>query len=706
MTEQPISSTTLDSNFITFNGHKGQERHNKLVAFVKSQHDKIKSNRSQLERQWYLNMAMYAGRQNVVAQSLNAGGGQVTRLVTPKAPYWRVRMVVNKVRPTIRTELAKLTASKPNASVIPASSDDDDLFASYAGEQIWESFYQNKKANVILRRALFWTLLTGNGFIKDYWDQSIIDTESQTQGDIQIEPVTPFHIFVPSFVEEEIENQPFAIHAMTKTVDWVALRFEKGLNGKDIKPDTVDAGSILNNAFLNLIGAKQNVADMVLCYELWAKPGELKEFPNGVMLTLVGDQIVQAFEGFPYQHGDYPFTKFEHIPTGKFYAESVITDLIPIQREYNRTRSQIIEAKNRMAKPQLLAPAGSINVAKITTEPGQVIEYKLGYNPPTPLPLQALPSYVLQELDRSQIDWDDISRQHEVTRGQVPPGVTAATAISFLQEQDDTALSHTVDSIERGMEKIAKHVLSYAVQFWDVPRMIKTVGSDGSFDTLMLKGSALRGNTDIRMEAGSGLPTSKAAKQAFILDLMKMGFIDPNKGLEVMQIGGIQKIYDQIQVDTRQAQRENLRLKTVSPEIWAQHQEAQMMNMMQVPDVNAPQMPFLPNDPSTVPPEGSPVANTMQPGATLPALVPVNDWDNHAVHIDTHNKYRKSQQYELLPQEAKMAFEEHVQHHKAALMVTMPPPVAEDGTEQQQGAQSNQFDGLLPQSQGDVISNG
>ena len=84
------------------------------------------------------------------------------------------------------------------------------------------------------------------------------------------------------------------------------------------------------------------------------KPGAHKDFPEGGYITLVDDTIVAIHPGLMYSHGEYPFTKFEHIPTGKFYTESTITDIIPVQREYNRTRSQIIEAKNRMAKPQLI----------------------------------------------------------------------------------------------------------------------------------------------------------------------------------------------------------------------------------------------------------------------------------------------------------------------------------------------------------------
>jgi hypothetical protein len=652
----------------------GRAEHDAIVAWVKEQYKKIKNDRTKIERQWYTNLAFYYGKQNV--QPIDIAGS--TRLVTPNAPYWRARPITNKVRPIIRTELAKVTAQKPSASVVPASSEDADLFAAQAGEQIWDSIYRSKRVRSVLRRAAFWTLICGNGFIKDYWDPTTIDPQSGQQGDICIKPETPFHIFVPDLREEDIEGQPFVIHATTKSVDFCRLNYEKGLNGREIKPNASAAAEILDNAFLNLVGANEVSRDQVLCLEVWAKPGAIRRFPHGALITIVGDQIVQATPGWPYEHSEYPFAKLDHIPTGKFYSDSVVTDLISLQREYNRTRGQIIEAKNRMAKPQLVAPQGSLDPSKITTEPGQVILYRQGFTPPQPLPLQGLPNYVLQELDRIQSDMDDISGQHEVSKGNVPPGVTAATAISYLQEQDDTKLSHTVESIEDAMEKVAHHSLSHVVQYWDVPRMVKIVGTDGAFDTMMLKNSDLRGNTDIRMEAGSALPTSKAAKQAFIMDLMKMGFIDPAKGLEVMEIGGVQKLYDQIQVDIRQAQRENLKMRAVTEEMLMQHITTTQPETVPNPDPMAQD----PNDPI------NPSETQVEP----PPIVPVNTWDEHGVHIETHNKFRKSQAFEQLPDFVKAIFEEHVQMHKEAQMGDMAMFGGDPNDPAMSGDPSFQFD--------------
>lgn len=640
-TSNQDASTELAAN-------KQQKR---IVDWAKQQYERAKQARSGTERQWYLNLAFYFGKQNMVPrqnQSLitTASG----TLYTPPAPYYRVRPVINRIRPTVRTELAKLTAQRPTAYVIPASSEDRDLFAAQAGEQVWDSLYRKHEFKRVLRKALFWTLTCGTGWVKTYWDPTKVDADSEQMGDICFEAETPFHIFVPDLREQELEQQPFIIHAQLKSIDWVKLNFPM----LKLNFPSKTGEEILEDSWLNMVGAtSSNDQHKVLILEVWVKPRKVAMFPEGAVFTVVGDELAQGMYGWPYGHQKYPFSKIDHIPGGKFYSDSSIVDLIPLQREYNRTRGQIIEAKNRMAKPQLAAEKGSIDPSKITSEPGQVVLYTPGFNPPQPIPLQTLPSYVLQELDRILLDWSDIAGIHEVSQGQVPPGVSAATAISYLQEQDETKLSHTVESLEMAVEKSAQMALGYVGQFWDASRTVKVTGLDGTFDVMAFRGSDLRGNTDIKVESGSALPVSRAAKQALIMDFMKMGFIQPDEGMEVLELGGINKIYDRLQIDKKQAQRENLKMAKVSLDLLDMHlqQEIERINNTEADTITEEGVP-LDIDGDPIPPD---------------LIVPVNTYDNHAIHIMVHNDYRKSQSFENQPQHIKELFDQHVNQHLASL---------------------------------------
>lgn len=641
----PDNPTGLKSvGFFTEKGRKADKQREILAAIGLQWFNQCQSERVKQERQWYLNLSFFYGNQHVQFRQLQGAGP--FDLYTPKAPYYRVRMVINQIRRAVRKEISRLTAQKPNAFVVPSSTEDADVFAAQAGEQIWDSLWRRLKFNRTLREAVFWQTVCGNGFVKSYWDAKKIDVSSGAEGDICIHNVTPFHIFVPDLMTTEIEDQPYLIHARVEHNSKIKQLF--GIDVISNKLDSVDEG-LQNVMGVNRINTKK---EQSIILEIWVKPGYLPEMPNGGMFTIAADQLVQGFDQWPYEHGQYPFSKLDAMPTGKFYTTSVVEDLLPLQRELNRTRGQLIEAKNRMSKPQLLAVKGSVDPRKITTEPGQVIEYSIGFDPPQPLPLQNLPSYVTEEINRLYTDIADITGQHEVSNGSTPPGVTAATAISFLQEQDESLIASHYTSIEETVEKVAAQSLNYVKMFWDEARSVKIVGLEGTFDVQTFKGADLRGNTDIRVESGSALPTSRAAKQAFILDLMKMGFIPPEEGLEIMEVGGLNRIYEKIQVDKRQAQRENLKMRVVTEEDMQMHMmEFQMNNPQATKDVDS--------------------GLNLEP----PPIVPVHTYDNHQIHIEVHNMYRKSQAFETASPVTKALFEQHVRDHEEAMANMMIHPL-------------------------------
>jgi hypothetical protein len=647
--------TLTSIGMFTDESRNAEKVREKLASIGMEWFHQCQNERTRQERQWYLNLAFFYGNQYVKFRQQS----DKFDLYVPPAPYYKVRATINQVRKIVRKEVARLTSQQPNAFVVPSSTEDADVFAAQAAEQIWGSLWRRLKFNKVLREAVFWQATCGNGFIKHFWDSTKKEhSSSEIWGDISIKAETPFHIFVPELLETEVEEQPYLIHAQIRNKSWV-----KQYLGVDITNQNLDS---VDEGLLNVMGVSRlnNKKEQAIVLEVWVKPGFIGDLPDGGMFTIAANQVVQGFDSWPYSHGQYPVTKLDGIPTGKFYNTAIIEDLIPLQRELNRTRSQIIEAKNRMAKPQLTAQQGSINPKRITTEPGQIIEYKLGFDPPQPLPMQGLPSYVTEEVNRIYTDMADISGQHEVSKGQVPPGVTAATAISFLSEQDESLISNHYDSIEEGVEKVAAQCLSYVKDYWDEERTVKVTGLEGVFDVLTFKGSDLKGNTDIRVESGSALPTSRAAKQAFISDLMKMGFIDPQEGLEVMEIGGLNKIYERTQVDRRQAQRENLKMRTVKEEDMQAHMEQWTLRSEE-----------LQKDAET--------------GLRLdpPLIIPVHTYDNHQIHINEHNLYRKSQAFENADELTKIIFEEHVRSHEEALVNIMSqhPLAGTDSSEEEMG---------------------
>jgi hypothetical protein len=122
-----------------------------------------------------------------------------------------------------------------------------------------------------------------------------------------------------------------------------------------------------------------------------------------------------------------------------------------------------------------------------------------------------------------------------------------------------------------------------------MPRKIRTVGSDGAFDALMLSGQGHRQRHRHPVEPGSSMGKSKAAQEAKIMDMFATGIIqDPSMALRLLEVGGVQKVQDTLATAEKKAQRENMKMKMLKPQdlqaALAQHQQEVQAHLMQDPE--------------------------------------------------------------------------------------------------------------------------
>lgn len=667
--------------------------------------------RINFERQWHQNIAFYFGRQWIVLSRTPASSGGFMLAEQPAEDKWRVRHTANRVKRIIRTELTKLSKEEPQFYCLPASTDESDRAAAQAGDSIADWLMHNKYFNKKRMEATLWSVLCGTSFLKNWYDENKLELDGQP-GKIDFDAVTAFHLFVPHLQMVDIQEQPDVIHAKGMTPEEIYLCYDK-----EVKPSDNTMSTIMDSRFLTSMGIKQSKNEATkMCYvkEVWTKP--CKDFPNGAMFVISESDLLYCYEppvdptvgmemppgapvgvtqpslpfegstvgvttdtgneptvqfdvkgmtgqnyAFPYRHGRYPFAKIDHIPTGMFYATSVIQDLIPLQKEYNRTRSIMLENRNMAGKPQWSYTKGAFDPKHFTAKPGLLLPLNLSFEPPKPLEQPPLPPNVTQELEVIKQDMDDVSAQFEVAKGRTPPGVEAASAIAYLQEENDTVLHHTIVSLEAAVQETGVQVLANVYDYWDKERIINLTSKNQSYEVTKFKGAMINPLTDFRVEAGSMAPRSVAAKQAFLTELVKLGVIDFRQAAKYLQMSETNKMYEEMLLDDRHAQRENMKMadgeSLEKPGESVPVQGPMGMTMMKT-------MPKM----ETVKDEfGNDIIdpNTQQPQMYI---ITTNSFDNHDVHVRVHQDYMKTEEYELLPPNIQQIFEDHVDEHKREML--------------------------------------
>ena len=572
-----------------------------------------------LLQQWAVNIAYLTGKQWVAYDKSSR------KIVEKPKESWEERVTVNRIRPIIRTELAKITKSKPQFNVIAASNEEEDIDSSKVGTQALDFIWRNSNMDEKRFKSALWQITTGTGIVKTWWNDKLGDEaqlntlddqgefsldeqgqevmQAQKLGDIDNSVVSPFDFtFDPSATE--FDEAKWCCENKLRTVDYVKENYEV-----DVAPDDgLSATNIFNGMLANVNGQASDykpvkVKDGVMVKEYW----ELKsvKYPKGRHITIANGKLLQ-YEDNPYDRLPYFFFAHNLVP-GRVYGSSNIEDLIPIQKEYNKTRTQRRLNQTRTGNQRMLVEANSL-IDEPTNEPGEIVEYRMGKNKPTWETPPPEPGHIQAELELQLRDFEDVSGIHEVSQGTSPAGVKSGIAISFLQEQDETKFGPIVHNIESTYEKWAQFVLVLIQKNYIEPRMIKIVGKNNQVEVKEFQGSDLKGNTDVKVVAGSAMPKSTAARQDFVLSLWDRKIIsDPQKALKLLEFGAIEEVFEDLSIDVNQAKAE--------------------------------QKQWLKGDFSHQ----------------------TRDFYNHEIHIAEHNKYRKSDDYEK--SQSQQQVDDHVAQH-------------------------------------------
>ena len=648
--------------------------------------DELERQRELIARQWKLNLAFYKGKQYVF---YNRKSRRIESLPTDEGdkPRYRVRLVANQIAPHSHGLLARLVKSKPQFYATPGQSSYEAMKATEVAEALldywWDAFDLSSKRE----EAMLWAIICGNGFWKISWDDHtgesvklMVEPESGQpivnpllehffkrrleeaglepeqfeqevfEGDIKVDVMSPFDILLDDSAKVfEDCSYAFCLHPMSP--EDIQKRYGVKLPADAINeyPDETLPGVFGNNE----AKSKKNVRMVYVGYFL---PGA--KYPEGRVVAFTKKPNVVLMDApWPYPFKRLPLVKFPGVRVpGQLWDRSVVEDAIPLQKELNRTLSQIVEYKNLTLKPQMLAPVGSLR-QRITDEPGAIFEYNpVAGRVPEAIPLPGLPPYVYDHLQDLGARMKDLFGLTEILQGDVPPNVEAGVAIDLLQEAAVDRLAPQILMMEKSLELAGNLMLELAQKYYQEPRMLMLSGVGSKPKVERFESADILAGVGVKVEAGSGLPRTRAGKQARVMQMLQMGILTPTKAYKYLDMADFKSLQAQFQADEEQAMREHDKLidgKPVNAAMHAQAQQQLMMAMMnpEIDPVSGQQLPL------------SEELLTQSVEAGLQPLA----FENHAAHLETHALYMKSPEFEELPLQAQERFQKHFMFTQQAL---------------------------------------
>lgn len=603
-----------------------------LVSYIQTKTQEIRNSslRISLEAIWLTNAAYVIGYDSVV---FDASSRQfVTTDQTPRFNR-KNRIHKNKILPNIQNRLARLCKNPPRYDVIPASASQEDKDGARLAKQVLTMLWDKEQIN--RKRIDLYMLFQqyGDSYVKVYWDPekgkdlpSIDGNQEGKEGDITVEIVSPFEIF-PDPLAKSLDECRYIVHAKTRPLDYFRERYELG---HLVKEEDAWLLSMVYQDRINTMTNKtpggptnsQQLSNSAIELVYYEKPST--KHPKGRMV-ICANGVKLADKELPID--EIPISKFSDIIVGgRFHSESTVTHLRPLQDQQNKNLYRRAQWVNRLLAGKYTVPRGhGLTTEALNDQSGEVLEYNVVPNAveggrPTPLNVPNIPSYIYKEEEELDRSFNEIIGISEISKGQLPSAGIPAIGMQFLQEQDETRIGVVTENNEFSWASVGRIILKFVACYYKTPRMLKIAGKGEEYNFRKFVGDDLKDNFDVIVVRGSTLPNSKVLKRQEIVNAWQIGMLgnpqDPKvseKVLSMMEYGDVSQMWEDIAADMTQI-----------------NSQIDMIERGEQPEVN--------------------------------------ELDNHSLHIQEKNRYRKSDKFKSLSPKAQQILLADIEFHVQELV--------------------------------------
>tara|TARA_R110002020_G_scaffold47968_4_gene137158 strand:+ start:2274 stop:4295 length:2022 start_codon:yes stop_codon:yes gene_type:complete len=519
--------------------------------------------RRALERLWFVNKAYYMGAQYIV---LDDGRLRVPRRKGKSRTHYQA----NKILPKVIKALAKLSSNNTDFVVAPKSGDFEDVLAADTSLKVWEWIKQSTKYRSKMRRATLEAALCGTGWLKVTFDplkgtpnriytnpdgsanlQPEFNPELRQRfeqagafvddypGEIDIDVPSTFNVYWdPNARSGGVDDCAWMSQVNYVPIEDLIDKYgDLGFKGDDYERGAQLYEENVANLASGLQGfsglgtwAKSQIGSRARVVELFERPLPRNDM-QGRYILLAGNVLVRN-EANPYaaSGNPLPFVKVDWFPVeGRFIGLSLVEQLRPSQKAYNKARSHSIQYQQTYGNAPVWMPKNSaVKAVSLTSVPGQVFEYDTsGGAVPQFGQTPKLPDYVLQNAVIASEEMDEISGQASPAKNAMPAGVRSGAAIQLVQAENNSMLTPVNHANLEATEECGTMCLQLAGLHYDRPRVAQIVGDFGDIETLSFMGTDLRGHYSLKLRAEPTPLESREAYKQTLLDAISARAIQP-----------------------------------------------------------------------------------------------------------------------------------------------------------------------------------
>ena len=463
------------------------------VLMVMKKFKKLKKHRSRYDKNWMHYYKMFRGDQ----------------WHDVRMPRFRQKEVINLVWQSIQSSMPLQTDARPRPIFIPEEPNDKPLAAvlNKVMESDWErNNWLNTLSEIILDGYIYGT---------SYGEVSYNEEADYGMGSVEWESEDPFYLY-PDNEARQVNDKRSEIFIKAEPVDTDRLKKEYPEWKDKIKEDIKDTIQSSKTA-LNDVGLRQSNSDLdmpdatfyggsdegmgkTLLITAYMKPDETEEiecddedengepikkyitkkvYPFGRVIKIANGILLEE-EELP-NNGLFPFVKYiNYMLPREFFGVSEVEQLESPQRVFNKILNASLEIMNLMGNPVWITSTDSgVDPHKIVNRTGLVIEKEPRSEVTRVDGIQLSPA-ALSLIDRMEVWFNNIAGTQDVSRGEAPASVTAASAIEQLMDASRTRIKQKQRNLDLTVRDFALHWVDAVFENYTKSRIFRVTDDKDS----------------------------------------------------------------------------------------------------------------------------------------------------------------------------------------------------------------------------------
>lgn len=480
---------------------------------------------------------------------------------------------INHLFDIVETKISQMTRLKANVDVRPAHPDWGDRGAAEVSKHVIRNIFEQQDFDAKTIDIVRQKEIMGEAYMFIEWDKdcgdlhpsyvdavnmglsSIEDPETGKMislkkpiylGDVKQSIEFPWRVFLQRKEKLEDADYVFRIHIVEKDkVEAEYPKYKGQLN--DAQGVTVWDIDMLQEHYME---------NHVAVYEFYHK--KTKELPNGSHIKFC-DAGILLEEDLPYEHGKLPMVRLTDVDVpGYINGVAKFTNALQIQNRYDDLNTLILKNIYFLAHPKYAVPRNAVDIRQLGND-NTVVEWTGA--PPTVLQAQANSTEVYRYGPEIIQSMERIMGNHGISRGELPQGVTAGSALQFINELESIRATSDISKYAKFVKDAARLSLATAGQYYlpSDERLVKIVGEDASASIRFFDAADLSKPYDVIFENSSGFPDTTAAKRERAIEIMKYAGDQAPVGrlLDYLDINSPSTMNDYLTASVRTSDSEN-----------------------------------------------------------------------------------------------------------------------------------------------------